>query len=394
MKFNKWTLGLAAIGVVSLASAVNAEEKTANTVMTAVSSTTLSGYVDVSGQLNIGPKVNLPLYTVGGTKQQTISLNVVDIKLSKPLDESEWAAGYCVELWFGPDAVGLASTFDGNGDSSSAAIRQAYVALRTPIGNGIDWKIGVFDTIIGYESLTSGSNPNFTHSYGFGIEPTTHTGILGTYRINDMISIAGGIADTSYVFGNTAAINNGLTDPSWLASVALTAPESWGWIQGGTLYLGMIDTPSGGANTIIGDGGGANYYAGITMPTPLSTLKLGAAFDYLDIHNKSIVSQNKESIWTAGLYATFQATEKLSLNVRGEYFDSSDAGPFFGAPTPYPNNKAEALTLTAQYNLWANVISRLELRWDHVEHGRAFAANSGTPVANAYLLAAQLIYQF
>ena len=45
MKFNKWTLGLAAVGVVSLASAVQAEERD-NPVMTALSSTAISGYVD------------------------------------------------------------------------------------------------------------------------------------------------------------------------------------------------------------------------------------------------------------------------------------------------------------------------------------------------------------
>ncbi len=43
MKFNKWTLALAAGGVVSLGSIAQAEEKPMSQVMTAVSSTTLSG---------------------------------------------------------------------------------------------------------------------------------------------------------------------------------------------------------------------------------------------------------------------------------------------------------------------------------------------------------------
>src|SRR3954470_947077 len=132
MKFNKWTLGLAAVGVVSLASAVKADTApSASTVMTAISSTTLSGYVDTSGQLAIHGQqpsfgfgngadtalgnpiiggVGSPPYVVGSTtgrKNNNINLNVVDIKLNKPQDEGQWAAGYCVELWFGPDAVGL-----------------------------------------------------------------------------------------------------------------------------------------------------------------------------------------------------------------------------------------------------------------------------------------------
>ena len=53
MKFNKWTMGLAAVGVVSLASAARADEKMSQ-VQTALSNTTLSGYVDTSAQWNLG----------------------------------------------------------------------------------------------------------------------------------------------------------------------------------------------------------------------------------------------------------------------------------------------------------------------------------------------------
>src|SRR6185436_10403087 len=197
MKFNKWTLGLAAVGVVSLASAAKAEEK-ASTVMTALSSTSISGYVDTSAQWNFGTgNQRLPDYKFGGgDKADGFNLNVVQLRIEKPLDEAEWAAGYRVDLWAGPDAntLGTASTLSSG--SSDFAIRQAYAALRMPVGNGIDWKIGVFDSIIGYESVESPSNPNFTRSYGHSIEPQTHTGVLVSYRFNDAISISGGIANT------------------------------------------------------------------------------------------------------------------------------------------------------------------------------------------------------
>ena len=51
MKVNKWTLGLAALGLVSLPAGTQAEEKM-NSVWTALSSTTISGYVDTSGIWN------------------------------------------------------------------------------------------------------------------------------------------------------------------------------------------------------------------------------------------------------------------------------------------------------------------------------------------------------
>src|SRR5712671_2156176 len=201
MKFNKWTLGLAAVGVVSLASAARAEEK-ASTVMTALSSTTLSGYVDTSVQWNFGTgNARLPDYKFGGSsKADGFNLNVVQIRLEKPLDEAEWAAGYRVDLWAGPDAntLGTQSAFNSGGRAGTAdfAVRQAYVALRMPVGNGIDWKVGVFDSIIGYESVESGNNPNYTRSFGHSIEPQTHTGVLASYRFNDMLSASAGIANS------------------------------------------------------------------------------------------------------------------------------------------------------------------------------------------------------
>src|SRR5688572_30337122 len=108
MKLNKWTLGLAAVGVVSLASAVKAEES-ASSIMTSLSTTTLSGYVDTSAQWNPGTgNAFAPPYSFGGTtKADGFNLNVIDLALERPLDEGEWSAGYKVEMWMGPDANAL-----------------------------------------------------------------------------------------------------------------------------------------------------------------------------------------------------------------------------------------------------------------------------------------------
>src|SRR5208282_67023 len=54
MKFNKWTLGLAAVGAVSLASAARADEKM-NSLQTALSNTTISGYVSASMNWELTP---------------------------------------------------------------------------------------------------------------------------------------------------------------------------------------------------------------------------------------------------------------------------------------------------------------------------------------------------
>ena len=54
MKVNKWTMGLAALGLISIPATSSADEGKANGVMTALSSTTISGYVNTSIHWNTG----------------------------------------------------------------------------------------------------------------------------------------------------------------------------------------------------------------------------------------------------------------------------------------------------------------------------------------------------
>ena len=238
MKFNKWTLALAAGGVVSLASVAQAEEKPMSQVMTAVSSTTLSGYVDTSAIWKFGTgNANLPGRQYDGpAKQDGFNLNVVGLTLEKPLSEDQWASGYKADLWFGPDAGTYRALVGNGGGDPSFAIKQAYVALRTPIGNGIDWRAGVFDTIIGYESSESYLNPNYSRSYGHGLEPKQHTGVLATYKATDAVSFSAGIANTyNNAFGgdnvNARPVRSAVrpateSEKTYLASVSITAPDS------------------------------------------------------------------------------------------------------------------------------------------------------------------------
>src|SRR6478609_2646249 len=138
MKTTPYTLALVGAGLVSLPAIMHAEEKL-TVVQTAIASTTLSGYVDTSAQWNIGTgNDNLPPYRFGGSsKADGFNLNVVQLRLDKPLDEASWAAGYRVDMWLGPDAntLGTVSTFHNateDGGSGDFALRQAYVALRAP----------------------------------------------------------------------------------------------------------------------------------------------------------------------------------------------------------------------------------------------------------------------
>jgi len=403
MKFNKWTVGLAAVGAISLTSAARADDAPKMSQLNiAESGTTISGYIDVAAQYNAGNVgemgyTDIPAGT-SSDKVDSFSLNTFDIAIDKPQDDSPWAAGYHGELEFGQDLVysGYPSSSSSSSSGYGYAVRQAYVVVRTPVGNGIDWKVGVMDDIIGYESNTDGANPNYTRSIGYFYEPTTLVGMIGSYKVNDMITVQAGLAENWTGYSG----NSEVSSKTFAGAIALTAPDSWGWAKGATLNLGALVNPY--------KYGTDNYYVGLTVPTPISALKMGYAFDLYSDADSGYGNPHNNSGWVLGMYGCYQATDKLSLNLRGEYYDFADGeGPYFAANYPYNqrgNGLGEEITATVQYNLWANVISRVEFRWDHVDSGNAFGVGGNSssesfsgytdPNSNSFLLAVNLIYTF
>lgn len=407
MKLNQWTLALAAGGVVSLGSVVMAEEAQ-HQVQTALSSTTLSGYVDTSAiyQFGNGKTATGRSYD-GVNKQNGFNLNVVKLTLEKPLDEGQWAAGYKVDLLAGPDAnaVGVNSL---GANTSDFAIQQAYVDLRAPIGNGLDFKMGVFGTVVGYEVFDAPKNPNYSRSYGYAIEPLSHTGLLASYQVADWLSLTGGVADTysqningrsfrsPFVAGTTKGVAKD-SELTYMGGFTLTAPESLGFLKGAQLYAGVVDgLPS---TPTVSNSDVTSYYVGATIPTPLTGFSVGASYDYRGTKETSAVNPSSYANATA-LYLKYKATEKLSFADRVEYA-SGTLGTWNVNPLATANHdQFLANTFTVDYSLWANVITRAEFRWDHDLTGShsAFGTTSGAAANgmanNALSLALNVIYQF
>jgi len=368
---NKWTVALAATGVIGLASAVLAEES--HPVNTLLPATTLSGYVDTSAIWNLGngnAQANRFVNT-GADRQDGFNLNVVKLQLEKALDEGTWSAGYKAELWAGPDAVGLPGSA---GIGSNLAIKQAYVALRAPVGNGIDIKIGQFDPIIGYEVADSYANPNFSRSFGFAYEPLGHTGVLASYQFSEVFGVAAGVANTY-----AGAINAKVATESrktFMSGITIKAPESLGFLAGSSLYAGVID----GGNDVVKDT--INLYAGASIATPIKALSLGLAYDYV-----ANLTANGTYANAYAVYASYQVTEKLKANLRGEYANNS-GGLLYGAN----DEKITGLTATIDYALWANVVTRAEFRWDHIAGGSVAGPFNGQK--NDLSAAVNVIYKF
>jgi hypothetical protein len=400
MKFNQWTLALAGVGIISLGSVAQAEEQ--HSVMTALSSTTLSGYVDTSAswwtgkQSAVGGDFGaLPGRTFDNSnKQDGFFLNAVKLVLEKPLgDATTWSAGYKADLVFGPDAnyYGTKTTFGGTGaDGGDFNVKQAYVALRAPVGNGLDVKLGVWDTLIGYEFFESGSNPNYSRSYGYALEPTHHTGVLASYKLTEMFSVSGAIANA-----NIGGINDRPTTDSkktYLAAVTVTLPEGAGSFKNSVISAGYVGGQNGASSGFGNVHDTRNYYVGATLNTPLEGFTFGAAWDYRENGAPTAGTPALPTVndaWAAALYATY-AMDKWSFNVRADYTQATN-GTFYDTGIPEERNELGSITGTVGYNLWENVLTRVEVRYDRDMGGdHPF----GTGQESALTIALNAIYKF
>ncbi|HEY3915175.1 MAG TPA: outer membrane beta-barrel protein [Verrucomicrobiae bacterium] len=406
MRVNKWTLGLAASGLITLSPALLAQSTNGPIPITSLTATTISGYVDTSAVWNPGTgNANPAPYAFNAGKQDGFNLDAVDIKIAHAQDETGWSAGYVAELSYGPDAEGI--------DGGAYPIRQAYVALHMPVGNGIDWQLGRWDNLLGYESSDSYKDPNFSRSYGYSAEPTEHTGLLGSYNFTSALNLQLGVADT--VQTEPVGVND-RTDPagsyveskkSLVSLLTFTAPDSWGGFKGSAFYAGF-DIGEGGATTGFNGGGVGpvsphnreELYLGATVNTPVTGLTFGASWD--SIEHEDVGGFDSGYFQAVAGYGSYKFTDKLTFNGRAEWANGyaldSAALAYGGA---YGMHDVFALTGTLQYDLWANVISRLEIRWDHACNGQD--AFGGTGVAgteslptkkNEVMLAANVIYKF
>src|ERR1051325_9722851 len=223
-----------------------------------------SGYVDASANWVLGTgNLHPPPFEYNDRqKQDAFGLNAVELSLSKEPDRG-WSAGYRCDLVVGPDGQTLDQSF-----GSMINIKEAYVDLNIPLGNGVELRVGRFDTIIGYEYFESGRNPNYSRSYGYTLDTAQHTGVLASYPVTDFLDVSVGVANALVSgFINQRSLN-GDTDVAWMGALRLKAPED-SPMAGSFLSGGIVR----GFGTQGGEFNSAetqmSYYAGATLVTPL-----------------------------------------------------------------------------------------------------------------------------
>ena len=354
----RWFLYI--ILTVGLELAGRAQEAAAGAEVLAAS-TTLSGYV--SSSYHAGQNAGAYPFAFAPAHRNSFSLDVVGLSFRRPLDEWLFDSGFRVDLWAGPDTANLGTAAAGSG----VQLRQAFLDLRIPIADpraagsarSVDLRIGAFESPLGYESLDRHINPHYTHSLGFTIEPTIHTGLLAMYPGVDALKNG----ESDYLLSLGAAnsvdplINGAPTNhdrKSFLAGFTWLLPEGFGALSGTAFSAGYVNGRERTGTTPI-----QNLYLAAGLPLPSEAWSLAFTFDARMLSGQG----NDDSV--LGVYLGHQISEKLKLNVRGELFQ--EGAKLFSTESAAEQSDGYGLTTTAEYLLWKNVISRVEYRWDHTD---------------------------
>jgi len=369
------------------------EDQGINYVETAQKGITLSGYVDTSytyqftgsGQYGPagtnaggGPADTRAALRQFDTSNNTFNINAVKIALEKALpDKNEWAAGFRIDTIYGEDAKylgdnginGTALTGTGTNNNSGLALEQALVKFRIPIGNGLDIYAGKFVTFLGYEVIESPANLNFSRGLLFtNLIPLTHTGVYADYKFNSTFEAKLGVVDG----WNNSTSSSTPTAPSDFGKaitgqLVINAPGNNASLTQSFIYSPQAEP--GVVGTSGGDMVGVYDVWGNWNPTFDKSGNLLLGF------NGDVGTADSSGFWGIALYAQYKFTKVFSLAGRAEYIhDDATAvfgnakfgtGGFFNGATFKPGEQDDfAYTLTASFNVWDNLLTRVEYRID------------------------------
>ena len=393
-----------------------------NFVETAQKGVKLSGYVDAGYSYN---------FTGAGTSDVTgrmgsdtaargdFNLYAVKIALEKALtSENKAQAGFRTDVMIGEDAnylINRGTSYNTTNDqqnSNALFLEQAYVSIRAPVGNGWDFKVGKFVSILGYEVIERPANMNTTYGLLWQQMPLYYTGVLSSYKFDDYLDAKLGVVNGSQTDNNTSTSGGG-DGCAVLAALNVTAPGGNANWSNNFQYSSNNDsnsstgsadssTSTGLENSSSGTGYTFIYNSWGNWAPKFANDKLLFAFNALlgtsSINDEDQIGHQHGTTWFgAGAYAKYQFNDWFSLCSRGEYLGGNNPSKLVVTEAPY-NGTGLSLweyTITAGFNVIDNLLIRAEYRLDwgnsSVINGSTAASTSSGP---AHYAGAEVVYSF
>ncbi len=335
MNMNKWTMALAAAGVVSLSSVAQAQEAAAGADVVAAS-VELSGYVSSSYTMGSNRPSTANTFRGSDGNADKFSLDVVSLSLSGAKGEGEWASGYNFTMWIGDAAsdIGTSSASD-----NTLEVMEANIELTLPVGTGLNLTVGQMGTVVGYETYDYTANAFHNRGWAFAAEPTHHTGVLAEYQLNDNLGVKAGVVNDT-----TSAQTNATNDAGGVAYLlgADYAPSEGTWLGDNGFDLSAGAVLDAGASATQ-DRDTMYVAAGLPINGMIANLTADVAATYAE--------QGESDTEIYQVYLAYSLSENTTINARYEFGDDDITA-----------SKAdiESWAVGVTHNLWENVTSRVE----------------------------------
>jgi hypothetical protein len=392
-----------------------------NFVETAQKGIKLSGYVDAGYSYNFTGASSGTSDVTGRFGSDTaakgdFNLYAVKIALEKALtSENKAQAGFRTDVMIGEDANylinrGTADNLDNSNQNSNALfLEQAYVSIRAPVGNGWDFKVGKFVSILGYEVIERPANMNVTYGLLWQQMPLYYTGVLSSYKFDDYLDAKLGVVNGSQTDNNTTTGLNG-DGCAVLAALNVTAPggnANWSnnfqYSSNNDNQTSNVDPTASSTSSAVENGSSGTGYSFIynswgNWAPKFANDKLLFAFNALlgTASTNETASQPGTTWFGAGAYAKYQFNDWFSLCSRGEYLGGNNAQKIAEGNS---NLSLWEYTLTAGFNVIDNLLIRAEYRLDwgtnsvnNLETGTTGTANTSS--GPAHYAGAEVVYSF
>jgi hypothetical protein len=286
------------------------------------------------------------------------------------------------------------------------------------VGNGWDFKVGKFVSILGYEVIERPANMNVTFGLLWQQMPLYYTGVLSSYKFDDYLDAKLGVVNGSQTDNNTSTSGGG-DGCAVLAALNVTAPGgNANWSNNfqyssnndnnTSNYYPYSSTSNGVENGSSGTGYTFIYNSWGNWAPKFANDKLLFAFNALlgtSSTNGQFTADNNSqpgSTWFgAGAYAKYQFNDWFSLASRGEYLGGNNTQKIEGyniSNFNFPGLSLWEYTLTAGFNVIDNLLIRAEYRLDW-GNGSVNQLNTGSnPTSEssgpAHYAGAEVVYSF
>jgi hypothetical protein len=331
----------------------------------------ISGFVDTYYGYNFnkpksmtnGPGTNFDFNT------NTFGLNLAELVVSKAAEP----VGFRMDFDYGPTTDFVhCGTVNCNPavspESTYKNIQQAYVTWATPLKVTLD--MGKFVTHMGAEVIESKDNWNYTRSLLFCCAiPYYHAGVRANLPVNDMLYVNG------YVYNGWNDVIETNAMKTFGATIGFTPIKQLPIVLN---WIGPEECTTCGTLSYTNK----QVYDAIVTFNATDALSFMVNYDYESQKGGSNVSiaTNKTFKYSGvAAYARWKV-DPYAVAVRYEMVNDKDNLMFFGTT---PNgNKVKELTVTGEYTIAKNLLTRLEYRMDKSDDKIYEFKDSATTLTN------------